>query len=121
MIKEDLKMAAKKVAQTEKSTEELKQEVATLQQEVKELEEAQGSDAQPAVVEEKKSLKDRVKDGANNFGVKHPKLTKAGKAFGLAVVGIVGGVVGYALGRDSVDQDLVEKMMDNDDDVDIID
>ena len=115
-------MAAKKVAQTEKSTEELKQEVATLQNEVKELEEAQGSDAQPAVVEEeKKSLKDRVKDGANNFGVKHPKLTKAGKAFGLAVVGIVGGVVGYALGRDSVDQDLVEKMMDEDNDVDIID
>ena len=115
-------MAAKKAAQTEKSTEELKQEVATLQKEVNELEAAQGSDAQPAVVEkEKKSLKDRVKDGAKNFGVKHPKLTKAGKAFGVAVVGIVGGAVGYALGRDSVDQDLVEKLISDDDDVDIID
>lgn len=111
-------MAAKKAAQTEKSTEELKQEVATLQQEVNELEAAQGSDVttQPAVVEEKKSLKDKAKE----FGAKHPKLTKAGKAVGVAVVGVVGGIVGYALGRDSVDQDLVERMMD-DDDVDIID
>lgn len=108
-------MAAKKAAQT---TEELKQEVEILQNEVNELEAAQGSDVttQPAVVEEKKSWKDKAKE----FGAKHPKLTKAGKAIGVGVVGIVGGVVGYALGRDSVDQDLVEKLMD-DDDVEIID
>ena len=108
-------MAAKKVAA---QNQELAKEVENLQNEVTALEAAATDTTAPAEVqEEKKSLKEK----AHEWGVKHPKITKAAKAVGVGVVGVVGGVIGYALGRDSVDVDLVDRLMDGDDDIEIID
>ena len=109
-------MAAKKVAA---ENQELVQEVENLQNEVTALEAAATDtikNAPAEVQEEKKSFKDK----AHEWGAKHPKITKAAKAVGVGVVGVVGGVIGYALGRDSVDVDLVDRLMD-DNDIEIID
>ena len=103
-----------------KKVEELKQEVTELQNEVNDLEATvkEPMNEVQVVEPEKKSLKEK----AQEWGEKHPKLRKAGKAVGVAVVAAVSGVVGYALGKDSVDIDLVDRLMDeNDDDLDIID
>lgn len=120
-------MAAVKAAKKVTTTEEKIEEVQQLEKEVQQLEAATEKPKKAkkttkkveevAVVEtEKKGFFAKAKDKTHEFGENHPKLTKAAKAVGVATVGVVGGVIGYALGKDSVDIDLVDRLFNKDDD-----